>query len=167
MKFIVGDSESLNVSDSEILDLLYQVYVQAGFTSERRAETIFDPARVRDRGVLIASRETTNNGLSGMVIVVPPQSTAIVRAKENECEMHLLAVRPGYRGYGLGRMLVNRAIRFAEDNNWSKMILWTQRPMGEAQRLYESSGFVTVGEMTKSGIKFLVYERTLTWRRLE
>jgi GNAT superfamily N-acetyltransferase len=92
---------------------------------------------------------------------VPPQSTAIVRAKENECEMHLLAVRPGYRGYGLGRMLVNRAIRFAEDNNWSKMILWTQRPMGEAQRLYESSGFVAVGEMTKSGIKFLVYERTL------
>jgi predicted transcriptional regulator with HTH domain len=86
MKFIVGDSESLNVSDSEILDLLYQVYVQAGFTSEKRAETIFDPARVRDRGVLIASRETTNN---------------------------------------------------------------------------ESSGFVAVGEMTKSGIKFLVYERTL------
>ncbi len=161
MKFVFGDINGLNVSDTEIYELLYQVYVSGGFTSEERAKTIFNPAKVRDRGKLIASRKMTNNELSGMVIVVPPQSSAIVRAKDNECEMHLLAVRSDCRGYGLGRMLVDRAIRYAVDNNWSKMILWTQKPMREAQRLYESSGFLAVGEMTKSGIEFLVYERNL------
>lgn len=162
MKFIIGNCENLNVTDDEIFDLLSQVYVQAGFTSAERAKTVFDPAKVRDRGILFASRETSKNEFSGMVIVVPPQSMAIVRAKENECEMHLLGVRPSYRGHGLGRKLVNKAIEFAKDNNWSKMILWTQKPMKEAQRLYESSGFVEAGEMIKSGIEFLVYERKCT-----
>lgn len=162
MKFIIGNCESLNVSDEEIFDLLSKVYVQSGFTSAETAKTVFDPVKVRDRGILFASRETSKNEFSGMVIVVPPESKAIVRAKENECEMHLLGVSPGYRGHGLGRRLVNKAIEFAKDNNWSKMILWTQKPMKEAQRLYESSGFVRAGEMTKSGIEFLVYERVCT-----
>jgi ribosomal protein S18 acetylase RimI-like enzyme len=162
MKFIIGSCESLNVSDEEIFVLLSQVYVQAGFTSAETAKTVFDPAKVRDRGILFASREASKNEFCGMVIVVPPNSKAIVRAKENECEMHLLGVNPGYRGHGLGRMLVNKTVEFAENNNWSKIILWTQKPMKEAQRLYESSGFIKAGEMTKSGIEFLVYERKCT-----
>lgn len=161
MKFIIDSCESLQVSDEELYGFLSLVYVQAGFTSVESAKTIFEPGKVRDRGVLFASRETSSNEFSGMVIVVPPQSRAIVRAKENECEMHLLGVRPSYRGHGLGHKLVNKAIEYAKDNNWLKMILWTQKPMKEAQKLYESCGFVRAGEMTNNGIEFLVYEREL------
>jgi ribosomal protein S18 acetylase RimI-like enzyme len=162
MEFIVDSAENLDVSDDEIFDLLSQVYVQASFASAEIAKTVFDPVKVRDRGVLIVSQEISENEFSGMVIVVPPKSQAIVRAKENECEMHLLGVRPKYRGHGLGRRLVSKAIDFATDKNWSKMILWTQKSMKEAQNLYESSGFVRSGEMTKNGIEFFVYERICT-----
>ncbi|MBQ0726299.1 MAG: GNAT family N-acetyltransferase [Thalassolituus oleivorans] len=162
MEFKVDSVENLNVSDDEIFDLLSQVYVQAGFTSAEIAKTVFDPVKVRDRGMLFVSQELLENEFSGMVIVVPPKSKAIVRAKENECEMHLLGVSPKHRGHGLGRRLVRKAIDFATDSNWSKMILWTQKPMKEAQNLYESSGFVRTGEMTKNGIEFFVYERKLT-----
>ena len=162
MKFIIDRCENLQISDEEIYDLLSLVYVQTRFTSDERAKSIFDPIKVKDRGVLFASREKSTNEFSGMVIVVPPNSSAIVRAKENECEMHLLGVSPSYRGHGLGRKLVNKAIELAKDNHWSKMILWTQKPMKEAQKLYESYGFIRTGKMTKSDIEFLVYEKKLT-----
>jgi hypothetical protein len=42
------------------------------------------------------------------------------------------------------------------------MILWTQKPMKEAQNLYESSGFIRIGEMTRNGIVFFVYEKKCT-----
>ena len=162
MKFIIDSCENLKISNEEIFELLSQVYVQAGFTTPEVAETVFDPAKVRDRGILFASRELSKNEFSGMVIVVPPGSKAIVRAKENECEMHLLGVAPKHRGQGLGRKLVKRAIDFAEHSNWSKMILWTQKPMKEAQKLYESFGFIRTEEMNKNGIEFFVYERKST-----
>ena len=82
-----------------------------------------------------------------------------VRAKENECEMHLLAVAPKYRSCGPGRKLVKKALAYGEYEGWSKMILWTKRPMTEARRLYESFGFVKVDKMERNGIEFLVYER--------
>jgi len=159
MDYTIDHCESLSITDDEISDLLAQVYVQAGFTSADRAKSIFDPAKVKSRGILFAARQNANNEFIGMVIVVPAHSSAAVLAKENECEMHLLAVKPGYREHGLGRSLVNKAIEFAKQNNWSKMILWTQKPMQQAQSLYEASGFVRVSEMTKDGIEFMVYER--------
>ena len=162
MEFTIDRAESLNISDDEIVRLLSQVYVQAGFTSAELAKTVFDPFQVKDRGVLFASREISGNEFSGMVIVVPPESKAIVRAKENECEVHLLGVLPKYRGLGLGRRLVDKAIDFANASNWSKIVLWTQKPMKEAQKLYESSGFIITGEMTKNGKEFVVYERKCT-----
>jgi ribosomal protein S18 acetylase RimI-like enzyme len=154
--------ERHNVSDAEIFELLSQVYVNADFTSAETAQNIFDPVKVRERGVFLAARETSNNEFSGMVIVVPPESRAIVRAQKDECEMHLLGVKPQFRGHGLGRNLVAKAIEFAEQSNWSKIVLWTQKPMKEAQILYESLGFTRTDEMTKNGIDFLVYERQHT-----
>ena len=161
MEFIIDNSKHLNVSDEEIFELLSQVYVLAGFTSAEMAKTVFDPLKVKQRGIMFASRAISSNEFCGMVIVVPPESSAIVRAKDNECEMHLLAVRPSYRGYGLGRKLVSKALEFAKEHHWSKMILWTQKPMHAAQTLYESSGFLRAGEMEKNGIEFLVYEKWL------
>ena len=161
MEFLIDQIGNLSVSDEGIFDLLSEVYVKAGFTTPQTAEIIFDPPKVKDRGILFVSREITGNEFSGMVIVVPPESKSVVRAKDNECEMHLLGVAPKYRGYGLGRELVKKAIDFAKCSNWSKMILWTQKPMKEAQELYASFGFIKTDEMTKKNIEFLVYEKNL------
>lgn len=159
MEFTIDRIEKLSASDREIFDLLSEVYVQAGFTTAEMAETVFAPAKVRNRGFLFIAREAASNALSGMVIVVPPDSPAAVKAKASECEMHLLGVLPKFRGHGLGRQLVEQAIAFAGDKGWSKMMLWTQKPMQEAHNLYESTGFVRDGEMRRNGIDFLVFER--------
>lgn len=161
MEFIVDKFETLNVSDDEIFNLLTQVYVQAGYASAEVAKTAFDPLRVRKRGQLFIAKELSEQIFAGMVIVVSPDSQASVRAKGNECEMHLLGVNPKYRGYGLGRRLVMQAIKFAIERHYSKMILWTQKPMKQAQKLYESVGFVKAGEMERNGIEFYVYEKSL------
>lgn len=161
MKFKLDRIENLNVSDDEIFNLLSQVYVEGGFASAEVAKTVFDPERVKARGLLIVAKETSEGVFSGMVIVVPSDSQAAVRAKGNECEMHLLGVSPKYRGHGLGRMLVDKAVDFAIESECSRMVLWTQKPMKKAQAIYETSGFIRTGEMTRNGIDFYVYERDL------
>lgn len=152
----------MEVSDHEIFNLLSEVYVQAGFTTAEIAQTIFAPTNLKARGVLFAAKETTfDNRLAGMVIVVPWTSPAAARAKEHECELHLLAVSPTFRRHGLGRSLVETAVAHASNTGANKIILWTQVPMQDAQRLYESTGFTRCGEMTKNEIAFIVYEKIL------
>jgi len=162
LRFIIGNINALSVSDSEISELLRLVYVEGGFTSSEVAQKVFEPNAVKSRGFVLGAREEVSNEFSGMIIVVPPTSSAIVRAKENECEIHLLGVKPKFRNFGLGRDLVSKAIELSETNNWSKIILWTQKPMKAAQILYESFNFQKTDEMNKNGIEFLVYEKQNT-----
>jgi len=162
LKFKIDSAEALKVTNDEISELLTIVYVDGGYTSKNIAEKIFEPIAVKGRGILFVSRETSSMKLAGMVIIVPPGSESIVRAKANECEMHLLGVKPAYRKHGLGKSLIANVIDFAGKNKWSKIILWTQRSMLEAQRLYESFGFLKTEEMTKNGVVFFVYERECT-----
>lgn len=159
MKFLIGDIDKLNVSDTEISELLHLVYVEGGFTTSDVAKKLFEPNAVRNRGFVLGAREITSNEFSGMIIVVPPKSAAIIRAQENECEIHLLGVKPKFRGCGLGRDLVAEAIEISENNNWSRIILWTQKSMKKAQCLYESCNFQQIDKIIKNGIEFLVYAR--------
>jgi ribosomal protein S18 acetylase RimI-like enzyme len=159
LKFEIYTGNEENVTDEEISGLLGQVYVDAGYTSAETAKVAFKPASVRNRGKLISAREESTMDFAGMVIVVPPDSPARVRANFNECEIHLLGVKPAYRGHGLGRSLVNAAINTAQQDGWSKIILWTQKSMSEAQRLYESAGFTQTGEMQNNAKGYFVYEK--------
>jgi len=162
MDFTIDQLENTNVSDDQIYNLLSEVYVQGGFTKPEVGATVFVPSKVKSRGILFISRESISNELAGMVIVVPANSQASFKAKESECEMHLLGVHPKFRGQGVGRGLVEKSLTFAKENDLTKMILWTQKSMKEAQALYGSSGFIKCGEMTRNGIEFLVYERECT-----
>ena len=159
MKFIIERLEDLEISDKEITDLLSLVYIKGGFTTAEVAKSAFNPELVKKRGVIFAARETTTNEFSGIVIIVPPKSNAISLAQENECELHLLGFIPKFRGHGLGRELVSKTIEYSSDNNWSKIILWTQKSMKEAQKLYESFGFLQSDEINRNGVEFFVYEK--------
>lgn len=161
MEFVIATADALEITDSELSELLTQVYVAGGFTAADEAVSLFEPSAVRNRGFLIGARERHHSKLAGIIIVVPPESSARRLAKNNEAEIHLLGVKPEYRRHGLGRMLIEAAIARANQGGYSKLILWTQLTMNAAQRLYESTGFVHIDDITRNGREFRVYEKPL------
>lgn len=162
--FEIGTADYLSITDLEIADLLTQVYVAGGFTPLAEAASLFEPAAVRGRGILLGAREKQQSILAGIVIVVPPDSPARRFAEKYEAEIHLLGVLPAYRRQGLGRLLVEAAVSSATRRGYSNIILWTQYSMTAAQKLYESLGFVHIDDHTRNGRDFKVYKKTLSER---
>lgn len=159
--FNIATTEHLAIADTEISELLTQVYVDEGFTAAEEAVLLFAPTEVRARGILIGAREQQQRKLAGLVILVPPHSPAKRLATYNEAELHLLCVRPEYRRHGLGRRLIETAIANANQRRYSKLLLWTQACMLSAQHLYESMGFTYISNFERNNREFKVYERVL------
>lgn len=161
MEWKINLADPLRIKHSEISQLLTEVYVGEGFVTSEEAITLFDPSAVRKRGLLIGVRENLHSNLVGMVIVVPPNSSFRRLAKNNEAEIHLLAVKPDYRRLGIGSLVLQSAIARAKQIGCSKIILWTQTIMQSAQKLYEEAGFVPLKDIEKNDRKFKVYEMKL------
>ena len=62
----------------------------------------------------------------------------------NACEMKRLFVRPAFRGFGLGRMLVERILSDGQLAGYTTMLLDTLSDMETARALYQEAGFVEV-----------------------
>jgi ribosomal protein S18 acetylase RimI-like enzyme len=60
----------------------------------------------------------------------------------NACEMKRLFVRPGCRGRGLGRQLVDAVVFGAQQAGYTTMLLDTLTDMETARALYQEVGFV-------------------------
>lgn len=161
MEFEIDEAEELGMADSELSELLTHVYVDGGFTHASEAKDLFEPSVVKQRGLVIGARDRKTAVLAGVVILVPPESTARRLAQGNEVEMHLLGVKSEFRGYGLGKSLVMEVLARAKRKGYSAMVLWTQASMTTAQEMYESVGFNHTKKMEKNGRTFLVYEREL------
>ena len=80
---------------------------------------------------------------------------------DGDCEMKRLYVRPQYRREGVGRRLVETAIRRARELGYARMLLDTLPAMTEAQSLYRSLGFVDVDGYYVNpvhGVRYLALE---------
>lgn len=62
----------------------------------------------------------------------------------NACEMKRLYVRPAFRGFGLGRLLVERILSAGQLNGYTTMLLDTLSDMETARALYQEMDFVEV-----------------------
>ena len=77
---------------------------------------------------------------------------------ERVAEMKRLYVRPEARGRGLARRLITRLCEEARRLKYSEVRLDTLPMMGEAQALYEASGFVDIApyyETPIAGTRFM------------
>lgn len=155
------DSNILN-DGAQISGLLHLVYVGGGYTDADLAKKLFEPASVFERGLIFTVRESNQNEIVGVLILVTSESGACRMAKEDEAELQLLAVKPEFRGFGLARCLIELAIRKAKEMNKSRLLLWTQESMVNARALYEKIGFVPVRDFEQNGRLFTVYQFSLS-----
>jgi len=93
-----------------------------------------------------------------------PDGVAVLRLRAAiwsaglECYLAELYVTPGRRGQGLGRALMEAAIREARDRGADTMDIGVDEPDLAARRLYESLGFTN---RAADGFLMFFYERDL------
>lgn len=68
-------------------------------------------------------------------------AVAIVRHDAHTAQLRWLIVEPEARQKGIGAQLVKQAVRFAADNGYRVIILWTIDFLDSARRLYAKAGF--------------------------
>jgi GNAT superfamily N-acetyltransferase len=73
-------------------------------------------------------------------------SIGIVTATPATAQLRWFLVDPECRGLGLGRRLLHEALRFSLDSGYMEIILWTERSLAGAARLYRDAGFRLVEE---------------------
>lgn len=65
----------------------------------------------------------------------------IRRLNDTECELKRMYVKPGNRGLGLGRKLIDACVTHAENLGYKAIKLDTTTDMKSAMELYQSCGF--------------------------
>ena len=79
--------------------------------------------------------------VAGSIFIIPAAEEAAGTA-----QLRMLYTEPAYRGRGIGKRLVEEAIRFSRASGYRRIILWTQDCLASARRIYEHAGFVLVRE---------------------
>lgn len=78
-------------------------------------------------------------------------SVAVVRRDDDTAQLRWLIVEPAERGKKIGQKLVREAVRFANQNGYKRIVLWTIDFLHAARKLYSNEGFVQI-ETKKSRV---------------
>ena len=70
----------------------------------------------------------------------------VVEREPGLAQLRCLLVEPRARGHGVGGKLVDACVEFARDAGYRRMMLWTNKGLDSARKIYESVGFRLVEE---------------------
>lgn len=65
-----------------------------------------------------------------------------------QAQLRWFIVLPHMQGLGLGGQLINFALNFCRENEYSTVILWTAKGLEVAKKIYISNGFELIEEKT-------------------
>lgn len=74
----------------------------------------------------------------------PVGTVAMIPAANDDMELAKLAVTEAYKGMGISHMLMRAALAYAQEREVRQIILYTNRKLIPAIRLYEKYGFLDV-----------------------
>jgi GNAT superfamily N-acetyltransferase len=86
-------------------------------------------------------------------------SIGIVEAAPERAQLRWFLLHPDLRGHGLGRKLIEQAIQFCRDCQYSLVYLWTTSELRAAASLYRSGGFHLMEEKTHKILGAMVTEQ--------
>jgi ribosomal protein S18 acetylase RimI-like enzyme len=146
---------------AEIGEIRVGAYLADGFLSPTSG---YAP-RLRELGadglgpVLVAADDTAGELVGTVMLQVWPEGGEVVKGP-GEAEIRALAVRPDFRGAGVGRKLLAAVVERARKLGVEYLVLLTQPDMKAAHHLYDEAGFARLPERDwspESGITLLAY----------
>lgn len=79
--------------------------------------------------------------VAGSVFIIPAAGEP-----EGTAQLRMLYTEPAFRGRGIGKRLVEEAVRFSRASGYRRIMLWTQDSLVSARRIYQGAGFTLVRE---------------------
>lgn len=77
--------------------------------------------------------------IAGSVFIIPAEEAGTA-------QLRMLYTEPAFRGRGIGKRLVEEAVRFSRASGYQRVILWTQDCLVSARRIYQAAGFQLIRE---------------------
>ncbi len=142
---------------TEIGQLLVEVYSNLeGFPKEKDQPAYYNILRsvstfASNPGTEILVAVTNDDTLLGAVVYVSDMkyygSGGTATTELNSAGFRLLAVNPGTRGKGIGKLLTLECIQRARSRNLRQVIIHTTKAMMTAWAMYERIGFVRATDL--------------------
>jgi GNAT superfamily N-acetyltransferase len=147
--------EATNADMPAVWSLISSVLRSYGITSNRQTTD-------RDLTDIEANYWNRNGAffalLEGEAVI---GTVALQHETDANCELCRMYLAPQYRGHGLGRRLLEHALREARERGFKEMRLKTASVLVEAISLYNRAGFSTVEGAVTCGNCDLVMRRRL------
>lgn len=135
----VDSPEGFDALRSLFLDYQQAINIDLGF--QNFEEELSNLAHIYGSATGGAALVASVDGLAAGCCAVRPLTDVDY---DHACEMKRLFVKPAFRGFGLGAMLIDRTMTEARLMGYRHMLLDTLDEMETARALYQDAGFIEV-----------------------